>query len=354
MAAKEGYIIYIDMDSFFASCELLRHPDLKEKPFAVVTKSADKFRGVVQTANYSARKFGIHSGMPIMKALQLYPNLYCIKADHDYYEEISDEISDMLKSYGFEIEMVSIDEAAIDTTGLEESKVVEIAKDIKRKIFEGLKLPCTIGIAKGKTFAKMACDSAKPNGFLFIKADETLDFISYKRVSDIPGVGKKTEEKLANLNIYYIRDLKNANVQALVGLLGEYGSKIYNLSNGIDEEKIVSDWVTLSVGREKNLNEDTNDTSVIMAKLKELSNDTADMIKSTKKLYKSITVKVRYFDFNTKIKTKTLSYYTDSADVLYSEASELIKPLIKDNIMVRRVGVRVSTLMDSSHQQKLF
>ncbi|ASI13951.1 family Y DNA polymerase [Candidatus Mancarchaeum acidiphilum] len=354
MDSKAGYVVYLDMDSFFASCEQLRHPELIGKPFAVVTDSLDKFRGVVQTASYSARKFGIHSGMPTMKALQLYPNLHCIKEDYDYYEKISNEVMEIIKSYGFKMEAVSVDEAAIDTTELNESQVLEVAKGIKTKISNELKLKCTIGIAKGKTFAKMACDSAKPNGFLFIKDYETIEFIKYKKVSDIPGVGAKTEGKLAGLNIHYIGDIQNSNVQVLVGLLGEYGSELYKLSKGIDEEKIVSDYTALSISREKNLYEDTNDIPTIMAQLKELSEDAANAVRSTQKLYKSITVKVRYYDFTTKIKTKTLSYYSDSSDVLYSEASELIKPLIKDNILVRRVGVKVSSLTDSAHQHKLF
>ncbi len=354
MEGNPRYVVYLDMDSFFASCEMLRHPELKEKPFAVVTNSADKFRGVVQTASYAARKYGIHSGMPTAKALHLYADLYCIKEDYDYYERISNEVMEIIRSYGFKIEVVSVDEAAIDTAGLEEFKVIEMARDIKSRILDELKLICTIGIANGKTFAKMACDSAKPNGFLFIKENETVEFIKYKRVSDIPGVGAKTEEKLSGLNIHYIDDIAKSNVQVLVGLLGEYGSELYKLSKGIDEEKIISDYVALSISREKNLYEDTNDVATIMAQLKELSEDAANSARSAKKLYKSITVKVRYYDFSTKIKTKTLSYYSDSADILYSEASELIRPLIKGNMLVRRVGVKVSSLTDSSHQNKLF
>lgn len=346
-------VVHIDMDYFFGACEELRHSELKGKPFVVGTAAEkDKMRGVVQTANYEARKYGIKSGMPTMQAFKLYSELSYFKEDYDYYESISKRIESLLASYHRPIERMSIDEFAIDF-GKESYYESELtAKEMKERINKEIGLPCTVGVSYSKTFAKMACDSAKPNGFKVIKEEEIKEFLGNKDVSKLPGIGVKTEARLKEMGISRIGELAVANPLLLIDKFGSFGKEMFELANGIDRSKIVERAETLSIGRESTLEEPTADMQKIDKKLGELSREVKRELDKKGYVFKSVSVKARYQDFTEAIRNASLTHYSNSEELMLGMAHKLMEKLV-GNKEVRKVGVRVSSLSGGIGQRRL-
>lgn len=348
------FVLYVDMDYFFAACEEVRHPDFKGKPLVVGTaKESERFRGVVQTANYEARKYGIHSGMPNMKAFELYKELTYLHSDEEYYESISAKIVELLKSYKRPVEVVSVDEEAIDITGLTNEEAIELAKEIKGRIKDEFKLTCTIGISTGKAFAKMASDKAKPDGLMLIKVDELAGFLDSCKIEELPGVGSKTREKLGEIGIDSIRKLSKADPMVLIDSLGSAGKELYMLANGIDESKVVESSEVLSIGREVTLKNPAATVEEIKQVIEKLTDEVIKDVDNKGLNFKSVGAKVRYTDFSTSIKSRSLHNYTNSKDEVITQATAMIRELLK-NGPARKVGVRVSRFIESRGQKKLF
>ena len=196
---------------------------------------ARKERGVVQTCNYEARKYGIHSAMPSMQALKLKPDLVYFESDEKYYEEMSGKVMNLLKGYGFTTEIISIDEAALDLGDKSYSDAETLAKDVKNKINKELGLPCTIGVSTGKIYAKMMCDNSKPNGIGILKAEDLVSFLKDRKIEALLGVGRKTAEKLNSMGIKTIGELSKVDPNLLVDKFGSFGRELYLLANGRDE-----------------------------------------------------------------------------------------------------------------------
>jgi nucleotidyltransferase/DNA polymerase involved in DNA repair len=348
-----GIVIFIDMDYFFAACEELHHPEIKGKPFAVGTApEASKIRGVIQTCNYEARAFGVRSGMSTAIALQKKPDMIYLESDDVYYEEVSKRILEILKRYGMAVEECSIDEFAIDAAALDYEKAFETGKRIKGEINADLGLPCTVGVSFGKTFAKMACDDGKPNGAVLLKEAEIPKFLSAKEVRKLPGIGPKTEEKLHSIGIRTIGELAKADTSMLLAEFGSIGSELHNLSNGVDNSKIIDSQEAVSIGRERTMESETNDLAVIDMEIDSLSDAVVVELKKKSYSYKNVTAKARYSDFTFRIKSRTLQNYSDSPAILKSVSKQLIRELITSKKM-RKVGVRVSTLISSKGQNRL-
>lgn len=328
------------MDYFYAACEEVRHQELKARPFVVGTATiAKKERGVVQTANYEARKFGIHSAMPTMQALKLYPALVYLESDYKYYDEVSDKVMKLLRGYGFVTEVISVDEAALDMDGKGYADAESLAREIKKRIKDELGLPCTIGVSFSKTYAKMVCDSAKPNGMGILKDDDIAPFLKDRKVEDILGVGRKTAEKLGSMGFDTIGKLAKADPNLLIDKFGAFGKELFLLANGKDGSRVADNYNVMSVGRERTLENETTDLDDIDNMLKELSREVIEEIKKQGLWFKGISVKARYSDFTERVKNRKLNNYTDSFEVLYSTASQLVRELVGDK-RVRKVGVR--------------
>jgi nucleotidyltransferase/DNA polymerase involved in DNA repair len=341
------------MDYFYAACEEVRHPELKAKSFVVGTATiAKKERGVVQTANYEARKFGIHSAMSTMHALKLKPDLIYLESDYKYYDEVSDKVMKLLRSYGFVTEVISVDEAALDIGNKTYGDAELLAKEIKKKINVELGLPCTIGISFSKTYAKMVCDSAKPNGLGILTEEKIQSFLKDKKVEDILGVGKKTAEKLRSMGFDTIGELARADPNLLVEKFRVFGRELFLVANGRDESKVEDNYSVMSVGRERTLENQTRELEEMDRMLKELSKEVIDEIRKQGLWFKGISVKARYSDFTERIKNKKLNNYTDSFDVLYGTATQLIKELV-DKKNVRKVGVRAYLLSQKKGQRSI-
>ncbi len=343
------------MDYFFAACEQLKNPELKGKVVVIGTNKEDnKMKGVVQTANYEARKYGIKSGIPTKDAYKLYKDLVYLEADEPYYEKTSKTIMDMLKGYGFPVEQESIDEAALDLGDVGYEKGIGIGKEIKKRINNETNLPCTVGISFGKTFAKMACESSKPDGFGIVTENEITDFLKTKPVKALPGIGPKTEEKLKILRINTIGDLSDSDPLLLKEKLGIVGIELYNLSNGIDKSKVVEFEEVLSIGRERTLNEETTDVTVIKNMISELSKEVFEESAKKNFWFKDVGIKVRYADFTQATKSRSMNHYSSSEEEIERIGAVLIKELMnKNNKKIRKVGVRISSLMKGNSQKRL-
>ncbi len=341
------------MDYFFAACEELKNPSLKGKPLVVGTNDEkNKLKGVVQTCNYEARKYGIKSGMPTVDAFKLYSKLEYVKPDDQYYEMMANKLMQLLKGYGFVVQQDSIDEAAMDLSSLDYDKAAKLGHEIKERIDKEFKLPCTIGISFGKYFAKMVCDASKPNGFGIIKEDRIKEFLSAKPIGKLPGVGAKTEEKLKSMGIKTIGELAKLKPVAVVENLGSSGAELVRLATGIDDSKIIGSEEILSIGRERTFDTETSDMRTIAKRLKELSEEVINELNSKSLLFKNVGVKVRYVDFTQITRSSMLSHYSSSQDDIYNQALPLIKKLVEGK-KVRKIGIRVSLFIEGKKQKRL-
>jgi DNA polymerase IV (archaeal DinB-like DNA polymerase) len=348
-----GLVLFIDMDSFYASCEELRHPELRGKPFVVGTSDEqNKMKGVVETASYAAKRSGVHSAMPTSMALKMKKEIIYVPSDHDYYDAMSMKVMQRLKTFGYKMEMLSVDEAALDLAGMEYEEAERLGEKIKGEINNGMGLPCTIGIAHGKIFAKMVCDDAKPDGLKLVKQENMTDFLMGKSVIKILGVGRKTSEKLALFGIRTIGDLAKADPAKLTGAVGSFGIELHNLANGIDESKVIDQWKVLSISRERTLESRTNDLDKANRMLDALAEEVMRDVDKNGFSFKTITVKARYSDFTEKVRGKTLPAYSNSALVLKKTAHDLIEELVAEKPF-RKVGVRVSSFTSGKAQKKL-
>lgn len=349
-------ILLIDMDYFFAACEELRHPEIKGKPVIVgFDPKGGKGRGVVSTCNYEARKLGIHSAMPISMAYRLKPDAIFFPIDYEYYEKVSHTIMNLIKTYSQECEQVSVDEIYIDIS----SKVKDYAEatryawEIKDNIKAELGLPCSIGISTNKLMAKMACEAAKPNGVKVIKKEEAKEFLRDMPIGKLHGVGRKTEERLKAMGFEKIGDIADYNPSKLANISRASGYDIYKSANGIDESEVLQDLEVKSIGRERTFDDDTTNRQIIEDKIREVTNEVFIEL-STKKLYfKTITIKIRYYDFTEHLKSKSLFYYSNDKQIIVNTATKLFENFAEDGKKIRKIGVRVSNFIEQEGQKKI-
>lgn len=352
MGVTIGLIVYIDMDSFFAACEELRHPELKGKPFVVGTSSNTDSRGVVQTASYEARKYGIKSGMGLFMAKKAYPDIIILKSDEPYYEGISERIMSILNGFGFPAEQNSVDEAALDVGDIGYDGAAKIGREIKESIRERTGLPCTIGISFGKYFAKMICDASKPDGFGMLKEQDISGFLHDKPIGKLPGVGKKTEERLLAMSINTVGDLAQSNLQTLISKFGSMAIEMHNLASGIDNSKVVPYSIIKSIGRECTLESDTSDEAALSKVLSELSKEVGKDVAGKGFWFRAVGLKVRYSNFEQITRSKQLSHYSSAEEDIYRVAMELLKNA-RSEASIRKLGVRVFMLSKRSGQATL-
>lgn len=347
-------VLFLDMDYFFAACEESRHPELKEKAFVVGTATiARKEKGVVQTCNYEARKFGIRSGMPTMQALKLDPSLVYLESDDNFYEQVSGKVMELLKSYGFATEVISIDEAALDIGDMDYAEAESLARKIKGKIAKELGLPCTIGICAGKVYAKIVCDSAKPDGIKVLRGEDVKDFLKGMKIGSILGVGKKSEDRLRKISVSKVAELAKMDPNVLIDMFGDFGKELFLLANGIDDSKVNPNYdEVLSIGRERTFDSDTRSFAEIERMAGILSDEVHMELGKKRMWFRGISVKARYSDFTERIKNKKISNYTDSVDTLKSNAVSLLRDITSGRT-VRKIGVRVYMLEKMGGQRSL-
>ena len=290
-------IIHIDMDAFFASVEQRDNPDLRGKPIAV---GFDGPRGVVSTASYEARKYGIHSAMSIAQAKRRCPNLIIVPCRHEHYKEVSQQIHHIFQEYTDLIEPISIDEAFLDVThnkkGIE--LAVDIAKEIKQRIKEETHLTASAGISYCKFLAKVASDYRKPDGICTIHPDKALDFIAKLPVEDFWGVGKKTLQKMHFIGIFNGADLRKVSEEHLVEVFGKAGHIFYDFARGIDTRPVIVYRERKSVGCEQTFLKDIYTKSAVIIELYHTVLELLERIDKSGFEGRTLTLKVKFSDFS--------------------------------------------------------
>jgi DNA polymerase-4 len=343
-------ILHIDLDAFFCAVEELRDPKLKGKPFAV-GGSPDQ-RGVVASCSYAARKFGIHSAMPMTQAVKLCPDLLIVRGHYQDYGKTSQQVMDLLKGITPLVEQISIDEAFLDISEL--SKLSEtIAQEIQSRINKELGLPCSIGIASNKLVAKTATDYGKlhsgksnkaPNAIKIVVPGKEEEFLAPLPVNALWGVGPKTTEKLIDMNINTIGDLTKIPDDKLIRLFGKWGYALALRSRGIDDRPISVKHTAKSVSHETTFAKDINEKDVLLRTIKKLSENVSRRL--VKKHQQAITIKIklRWGNFTTITRQMTVNQPTNNSDTIFKSAEELFLKAWKSKQPVRLVGVGVSGL----------
>ncbi|MBM4054852.1 MAG: DNA polymerase IV [Planctomycetes bacterium] len=336
-------ILHIDMDAFFAAVEQKRHPALKGKPLVIGGSGDPTQRGVVSTASYEARKFGIHSAMPLRTAYKLCPHAVFLPVYYQEYSRVSQIIKRILQKICPVMEDVGIDEAFLDISQIKKPGE-EIAREIKEEIKKQTNLTCSIGIAPNKLLAKIASDMQKPDGFTIISEDDVEKRIWPLSVRKLWGVGPKTETALKAMGIDTIGKLASQPLDTLVGTFGKsYGHHLYEASHGIDESPFVTHREPKSASRETTFQTDVSNWQEIARTLARLTKEVAIDLRRTRHKGKTVTVKVRFSDFETHTRAKTLKTPTHSEEEIRIAAFDCLGRFeLKKK--VRLIGVRIGRL----------
>ena len=332
------------MDYFFAQVEERENPQFKGKPVVVgADPKGGRGRGVVSTANYEARKYGIHSALPISKAFELCPQAIFLPVNMELYQKVSENIMKIVKKYSKIWEIVSLDEAFLDLSFLKNyQKAKNLAEKLKKEIFEKEKLTSTIGIGPNKLIAKMAAEKAKPNGLLIIKQNQVKKFLEPLDIEDLPGIGPKTAEVLRNFGINKIKELKKLSKRKLKNIFGVVGETIYERARGIDEEPVTSEEIIKSVGKEHTFDQDTRDPEIIFNTFEKIIKNVYQELIENNFSFKTITVICRFTGFETHTKSKTLVKLTSDLKILEREAKKLLlKFLVENPKLIRLIGIRI-------------
>lgn len=338
-------ILHVDMDAFFAAVEQQRRPELRGKAIIVGGSGDPQSRGVVSTASYEARPYGVGSAMPLRTAYALCPHCIFLPVDYDYYASVSKRIKEILHEITPKVEEGGIDEAYLDVSDLDESPEA-IAKEIKRRIREATGLSCSVGIASNKLLAKMASDLRKPDGLTVLTPKEIKNLLWPLKARKLVGIGPRTELKLEQRGIRTIGELAGVAAETLVEWFGNaFGRYLYDAVRGIDERPIVTHRAPKSHSREVTFEEDTDDTAAVKSTLEALVRRVAEDLRSEGCTGRTVTVKLRFADFETHTHSKTLDTPTDVPEVIAEAALECLERFDISK-RVRLIGVRVEKLSE--------
>jgi DNA polymerase IV (DinB-like DNA polymerase) len=350
----------VDLDYFFAQCEEMRNPSIKNKPVVVCVYSGrTEDSGAVSTANYVARKYGVTSGIPISLAKKKLKDVDSVflPVDKEFYKQISDNIMEILRNYADHFEQVGIDEAYLDVT--EKTKrnyhqAKELATKIKNDVLTQQKLTCSIGVGPNKLVAKIAADIQKPDGLTMVRPGEVKSFLSPLPVRRLVGVGKKTEQKLEALGVRTVGQLANFDVLRLIEIFGrKLGAYFHNASLGIDDEPVQERSEPESLSRISTLKEDTRDLTTILDEAYTLCDEVYAKLAKRELVYRSVSIYVVASDLSVHSRSKTFENPTSDLKAFKTTVKELFeKFLAESDVEARRVGVKVSSLTKREDMQK--
>lgn len=345
-------IIHLDMDAFFASVEVREHPELEGLPVVVGGPSAT--RGVVAAANYVARRYGIHSAMPMSQATALCPTLKIMSVNMPLYVSVSRQIHEIFNRYTPDIEPLSLDEAFLDVSGSLRlfGSAAEIARRIKQDIRQELKLVASAGVAPNKFVAKIASDIDKPDGFVVVEEAQVQAFLDPLPIKRIWGVGKKTEQKLLNYGISTIEDIRRQTPRWMQDRFGKNGEQIYQLAHGRDRRRVVPDSRAKSISSETTFVEDISDRNTLSGWLINLTEQVAARLREKELTARTVNIKIRFQDFNTVIRSKSLGESTAQTQKIWQAVKALYdQTLPAGAVEVRLLGVGVSGFEEENQQQ---
>lgn len=348
-------IFYIDLDAFFVSVEQVLNPELKGKP--VIVGGDPERRGVVASASYEARPFGIHAGMPSSKARRLCPQAIFIQAHFSLYREASAKFMDILADFSPDIEPLGLDEAYLDVTGCVEpyGSPRQLARAIKERINKELKLTASVGIGTCKVVAKIASALCKPDGLLEIAPGEERALLNPLPIAKLPGVGEKTEQVLKEMRITTIGELASLPLDTITKRFGAMGAVLHNYANGIDDREVETPGEAKSISQQLTFTRDTLNHNFLEANLHNLCQEVCQELRSQNKRAKCIAIRLRYTDFKTTTRQVTLQEASDVTQVIFTTAQQLLsKTLAEPKKPIRLIGIRVSSLVGEEKQLSMF
>ncbi|MFB4264270.1 DNA polymerase IV [Nonomuraea sp. GTA35] len=337
-------ILHVDMDAFFASVELLDRPELRGRPVIVGSPAG---RGVVLSATYEARAFGVHSAMPMSRARRLCPQATIIPPSHGKYSEVSKGVMEIFHTVTPLVEPIASDEAFLDVGGARRrlGAPASVAAMIREQVLDRYGITCSVGVASSKFVAKLASKQCKPDGLLVVPAGQVVDFLHPLPVSALWGVGERTEQSLVRLGIRTVGDLARVPSSTLQRELGQaVGAHLAALAWGRDERAVTAHVPDKSIGNEETFAADIDDPEVIKRELLRLSERVAARMRKAGHVGRTVSVKLRRADFTTINRSRTLREPTDVAQVIYATACELFEAAGLDRVRLRLVGVRMENL----------
>lgn len=338
---SERKIIHIDMDAFYASIEQRDHPELRGKPIAV---GYDGPRGVVATASYEARRYGVHSALSSARAMRLCPHLIFMSARFDVYKAVTEQIRHIFQEYTELVEPLSLDEAFLDVSSAPSATL--LAREIKSRIFEETGLTASAGISVNKMLAKIASDYRKPDGLFVIPPQRIDAFVAELPVEKFFGIGKVTAERMHEFGIRTGADLRRWSEQALVEQFGKAGRAYYGYARGIDDRAVEPNRIRKSLGAEETFLEDTDDRQRLAAELAAVCDEVWNRLKRYDFKGKTVVLKVKFEDFKQITRSKTLPTTVDTPELLQRVAEELLNSVDFKERKIRLIGVTVGNAID--------
>jgi DNA polymerase IV len=345
-------VLHVDMDAFYASVELIERPSLRGQPVIV---GGGGSRGVVLSATYEARRLGVHSAMPMSRARRLAPRAHVIEPQHHRYAAVSRGVMEIFRSITPAVEPLSLDEAFLDVSGSIRrlGSPATIAELIRDRVADEQRITCSVGVAATKFVAKLASGRCKPDGMLVVPDHQTVQYLHPLPVTALWGVGEKTAEQLARLGLRTVADIAHTPESTLRRALGQAaGQHLYELSWGRDPRPVVPEQTEKSIGAEETFAVDVDDSDVVLREVLRLSERTAARLRAGQVVGRTVVLKVRFADFTTITRSRTLSEPTDVARVVYACARSLCEALRLERARIRLVGVRVEGLLPASEQHR--
>ncbi|GAC1705769.1 MAG: DNA polymerase IV [Flavisolibacter sp.] len=344
-------IAHLDLDTFFVSVERLRNPKLIGKPILIGGSSE---RGVVAACSYEARKFGIHSAMPVQVAKRLCAEALLIKSDFEAYSKYSRIVTEVVQDTVPIFEKASIDEFYIDMSGMDKFfGCKKFTDELKAKVKKESGLPVSYGLASNKLISKVATNEVKPDGQLEIAFGKEKNFLAPLSILKIPGIGKQTGYKLLKMGVETVKTLSEIPLELLQNLLGKWGTELHRRSNGIDETPVIPFHEQKSISTEHTFQKDTIDLKLLHSELVRMIGNIAFQLRQQDKLTGCVSVKLRYSNFDTFSRQTTIAY-TNTDQELGKIASELFQKLFDKRMLVRLVGIRFTDLIGGGYQIRLF
>jgi DNA polymerase-4 len=351
MITYNRHIAHIDLDAFFVSVEQLRNPKLKGKPVLI---GGSNDRGVVAACSYEARKFGIHSAMPMYAAKRLCRDAVVVKSDFEAYSRYSTLVTDVIRESVPLFEKASIDEFYIDLTGMDKFfGCGKFTSSLRDKVIKESGLPVSWGLACNKLISKVATNETKPNGQLEIPFGTEKKFIAPLSILKLPGIGKETGYKFFKMGVQTVQTLSEIPVELLQNLLGKQGTELWRRANAIDESPVIPYSEQKSISTEHTFQADTIDMNFLNSEISRMTEKLAFELRSQDRLTGCVTVKVRYADFQTQTIQRTLPY-TNADHILIKTTRELLAKLYERRLLVRLVGVRFTHLIPGTYQIDMF
>jgi DNA polymerase-4 len=338
-------VLHVDMDAFYASVELVTRPELRGKPVMV----GGGGRGVVLSATYEARAMGVHSAMPMSRARRVAPDAIVIEPHHERYAEVSAGVMAIFSSITPLVEPLSLDEAFLDVSGALRrlGSPTAIAELIRARVYDEQRITCSVGVAPTKFIAKLASTQIKPDGLLVVPADQVTAFLHPLPVGALWGVGERTEERLVSLGLRTVGDIAHTPVDTLIRAIGQAaGQRLYDLSWGRDDREVVPDAAEKSIGNEETFARDVDDPEVIAREILRLAQKVAARARRHEIRGRTVVLKIRFADFTTITRSRTLDSATDVGQVVYDTALDLYAALRLQRARIRLVGVRLEGLID--------